>query len=107
MELEPNTLRNMMKENTESGKKIDEKEILKLMYNLLCGMKFMHSAGIMHRDVKPDNILINKNGNVMFCDFGMSRGMITESVTSELTRKFNCLVSSENKITKHKLNSDC
>tara|TARA_B110000285_G_scaffold111603_1_gene126631 strand:+ start:340 stop:519 length:180 start_codon:yes stop_codon:yes gene_type:complete len=59
MEFEPNSLGNMIKECLKNEKKINEKDVLTLMYNLLCGMKFMHSAGIMHRDVKPDNILIN------------------------------------------------
>ena len=61
------------------------------MYNMLCGMKFMHSAGIMHRDVKPDNILINKKGAVMFCDLRLSRGTITdvEETKSELTANLN------------------
>jgi serine/threonine protein kinase len=68
------------------------------MYNLLCGMKFMHSAGIMHRDIKPDNVLIDKNGKAMFCDFGLSRDMITdeEDGKSELTRNLNSFNLSEN-----------
>ena len=68
------------------------------MYNLLCGMKFMHSAGIMHRDIKPDNVLIDKNGKAMLCDFGLSRDMITdeEDEKSELTRNMNSFNLSEN-----------
>lgn len=76
MKFEPNSLGDMMNEFIISGKKLEEKVFITLMYNLLCGMKFMHSAGIMHRDIKPDNVLINKKGSVMFCDFGMSRALI-------------------------------
>lgn len=57
---------------------MEEKIALILMYNMLCGMKFMHSVGIMHRDIKPDNILVNKKAKVMFCDFGLSRAMNTD-----------------------------
>jgi mitogen-activated protein kinase 1/3 len=43
-----------------------------LMYNLLCSIKFIHSAGIIHRDIKPANILIDSNCVVKICDFGLS-----------------------------------
>jgi serine/threonine protein kinase len=31
------------------------------MYQLLRGMKYVHSAGILHRDLKPKNLLVNSN----------------------------------------------
>tara|TARA_B110000285_G_scaffold159152_1_gene177578 strand:+ start:552 stop:767 length:216 start_codon:yes stop_codon:yes gene_type:complete len=70
---------------------MQESFALTLMYNMLCGIKYIHSAGIMHRDVKPDNILISKKGTVMFCDFGLSRGTVTdiEETKSELTTNLN------------------
>ena len=43
------------------------------MFNLLCGLKFIHSAGIMHRDIKPANLLIMHDCTVKICDFGLSR----------------------------------
>jgi serine/threonine protein kinase len=44
------------------------------LYQLLCGLKYIHSASVIHRDLKPKNILINRNGDLKICDFGMGRG---------------------------------
>lgn len=39
---------------------LTEDHLLLILYNLLCALKFMHSANILHRDLKPSNILINE-----------------------------------------------
>jgi serine/threonine protein kinase len=36
-------------------------------------MKFMHSANILHRDLKPRNLLVNANCDLKICDFGLAR----------------------------------
>lgn len=46
-----------------------------IMCQLLLGMEFIHSKGIVHRDIKPPNILVSMEGNIpyaKFCDFGLS-----------------------------------
>jgi mitogen-activated protein kinase 1/3 len=45
------------------------------MYNLLCGIKYLHSAKILHRDIKPANILLNEDCSIKICDFGLSRSI--------------------------------
>lgn len=55
--------------------KIDftEHHLLKIVYNSLCALAFLHLSNVIHRDVKPANILISSDCNVKLCDFGLSR----------------------------------
>lgn len=40
---------------------------------LIEGMCYMNAKGIMHRDLKPDNILMGSNNDVKISDFGLAR----------------------------------
>lgn len=44
-----------------------------LLYQLLCAVKYIHSASVIHRDIKPANILLNEDCSLKLCDFGLSR----------------------------------
>ena len=53
----------------------------------------------MHRDIKTDNILIDKNCLVKFCDFGLSRTITVSDNDSAVTRNIGQLVTKENTIS--------
>ena len=40
------------------------------MYQLCCGIAYVHSAGVIHRDLKPANVLVNADCSLKICDFG-------------------------------------
>ncbi|KAI5952948.1 AKL1 [Candida margitis] len=50
--------------------KLNEGEILKIMLDVCQGVYEMHRAKLIHRDIKIENVLINKQGSFKLCDFG-------------------------------------
>ena len=49
------------------------------LYQILLGIKVMHSANVIHRDLKPNNLLINKECTLKICDLGLARGFEEEN----------------------------
>lgn len=43
------------------------------MYQLLSGVNELHSKRIMHRDLKPQNLLLSNDLSIKICDFGLAR----------------------------------
>jgi len=46
-----------------------------ILFQLLSGVAYMHKHHVLHRDIKPDNILISKHGMVKLADFSLSRAV--------------------------------
>lgn len=46
---------------------------------MLLAIEFMHSQGLVHRDVKPENLLVQSNGLLKVCDFGFARSLLPEA----------------------------
>jgi serine/threonine protein kinase len=56
-----------------SLQKNDLRQVERIYRQCLCGLQHCHDLNVIHRDVKPDNILLGANGVVKLCDFGLSR----------------------------------
>ena len=52
------------------------------LYQLLRGLKYVHSAKVFHRDLKPKNILANSDCKLKICDFGLARPSFTDAPTT-------------------------
>ncbi|OQR99064.1 cell division protein kinase [Achlya hypogyna] len=52
---------------------VDPALVKAYMYQLLKGLAFCHSRGIMHRDLKPQNLLVSRTGALKIADFGLAR----------------------------------
>ncbi len=53
--------------------KLNEKTSKIIFKQLIISLKYIHSKGIIHRDIKLDNILIDLNNNIKICDFGVGK----------------------------------
>ncbi len=62
-----------LKRELEERKTFSPQEFLPLLRQLAEGLSFAHSMNVVHRDVKPDNIFILKDGTVKVTDFGIAR----------------------------------
>jgi serine/threonine protein kinase len=56
---------------------IDEPTLWRFIRDVASGLEYLHSVGIVHHDIKPDNILIDTEGNFLITDFGISNKMRT------------------------------
>ena len=54
---------------------LTEDHVVVILYNMICAMKFLHRASVVHRDLKPGNILVDGSCQIVLCDFGLARSL--------------------------------
>ncbi len=62
-----------LKELIHTSRKIDPQRALTLVKEVASGLGAAHDKGVVHRDIKPDNIMLTKHGGVKVVDFGIAR----------------------------------
>ena len=56
----------------QQGRPFHEIEIVKFLPNLVKALMHCHSQNIIHRDIKPGNIMFDSSGEIKFIDFGVA-----------------------------------
>jgi eukaryotic-like serine/threonine-protein kinase len=75
-----------LKDYLDGSERFDLKRILTVMGELLDALDFAHEAKIIHRDVKPANLMITTAGHAKLADFGVARFTEPEGDQAEATR---------------------
>ena len=58
------------------------------MYNLLCGVEYIHSANVIHRDLKPGNVVLDKKFHSKLIDFATCK-VLNPRILDEIAKAQN------------------
>jgi serine/threonine-protein kinase len=70
-----------LKEHVVRKGRLDAREALEIALEVAHGLAFAHDQGLVHRDVKPQNILLNGDGRAKVTDFGIARSVDVDGMT--------------------------
>jgi len=70
-----------LKSFLNEGHEFDADETVEIMLQVCRALEAAHNAGVVHRDLKPQNIMLDPEGKVLVMDFGVARSMETTGMT--------------------------
>lgn len=72
----------------DKGEGLGPNMVKKFCYQLIKGLYYCHAHRVLHRDLKPQNLLIDKEGNLKIADFGLARafGIPLRTYTHEVSK---------------------
>lgn len=71
-----------LKNYIEKKIRLQVKEAISIAIQVSSGIEAAHNNGIIHRDIKPQNIIISRDGKVKVADFGIARAASSDTITS-------------------------
>ncbi len=77
--IEGKTLRDVIHEEAP----LTARESLAILEPILLALRAAHAAGMIHRDVKPENVIVRRDGEVKVADFGLARAITNQTTTSQ------------------------
>ena len=72
----------------QQGASIAEEHATWIVYQMCLGLNYIHAAGVLHRDIKPGNMLISEDGQLKIADFGLARCDNGENLTDYVATRW-------------------
>ena len=76
-----------LRELLQSGERLDQSQALTIIVEILEALNYSHHKSIVHRDIKPGNIMLTETGQVKVMDFGIARAM--DDIGATMTNTWN------------------
>lgn len=71
-----------LKEYIDKKGRLSHREVISIAIQMCTGIGAAHAAGIIHRDIKPQNIIISRDGKVKVTDFGIAKATTSNTISS-------------------------